>query len=99
MKGFEIGFCISLAKAYCPSKKAGVVTQAAANPNYDSASFSSILERSDRSQLDLVSRLSQEVRTANTTGDIQALRAQVASGEYCPDPMTIAGRMLFLVEE
>ncbi len=46
----------------------------------------------------LVSRLSQEVRTATTTGDIAALRQQVASGEYTPDPMAIAARILFLGE-
>ena len=51
-----------------------------------------------RSHMGLVSRLSQEVRTATTTGDIAALRQQVAAGEYVPDPMAIAARMLFLGE-
>ena len=36
---------------------------------------------------------------ATTTGDIQELHSQVSAGEYRPDPMAIAGRMLFLVEE
>ena len=49
--------------------------------------------------MEMVGRLSQEVRTANTTGDIQELRRKVSAGEYRPDPMAIAGRMLFLVEE
>ncbi|NCE65506.1 flagellar biosynthesis anti-sigma factor FlgM [Pseudoflavonifractor sp. 524-17] len=49
--------------------------------------------------MDMVSRLSQEVRTATTTGDIQALRQAVASGAYKPDPMAIAARILFLGEE
>ena len=49
--------------------------------------------------MDMVGRLSQEVRTANTTGDIQALRQQVSTGTYTPDPMAIAARMLFMVEE
>ena len=49
--------------------------------------------------MEMVSRLSQEVRTANTTGDIQELRREVSAGEYHPDPMAIAGRMLLLVEE
>lgn len=48
--------------------------------------------------MQMVGRLSQEVRTATTTGDIQALRQSVASGEYTPNPMAIAGRMLFLTE-
>ena len=46
----------------------------------------------------LVSRLSQEVRTATTTGDISALRQQVATGQYTPDPASIAARILFLGE-
>lgn len=50
-------------------------------------------------QMEVVSRLSREVRTANTTGDIQELRREVSAGRYSPDPMAIAGRMLFLVEE
>ena len=46
----------------------------------------------------LDSRHSQEVRTSTTTGDIAALRQQVASGTYTPDPMAIAARILFLGE-
>ena len=49
--------------------------------------------------MEMVSRLSREVRTANTTGDIQELRRVVSAGEYRPDPMAIAGRMLLMVEE
>lgn len=50
-------------------------------------------------QMDAVSRISREVRTATTTGDIQELRRAVSAGEYTPDPMAIAGRILLLVEE
>jgi len=49
--------------------------------------------------MEMVSRLSREVRTANTTGDIQELHREVSAGEYTPDPAAIAARMLFLVEE
>ena len=52
----------------------------------------------DNRFMGLVSKLSQEVRTATTTGDIQTLRQSVSSGEYTPDPAAIAGRMLFLTE-
>lgn len=88
-----------VSKAYYSNKKHGAAAQAATNHNYDSATFSSLPEGQGRFQMDLVSRLSQEVRTINTTGDIQALRSEVASGEYTPDPMAIAGRILFLTEE
>ena len=64
--------------------------------NYDSVTLSASTQ--DSRFLGLVSRLSQEVRTATTTGDVAALRQQVASGQYTPDPMAIAGRILFFGE-
>ena len=48
-------------------------------------------------QKNMVSRISQEVRTATTTGDIQALKQEVAAGEYVPNPMEIADKILFMV--
>lgn len=65
--------------------------------NYDSVTLSTPTQDS-RFHMDLVSRLSQEVRTATTTGDIAALRQQVADGQYTPDPMSIAARILLLGE-
>ncbi len=64
--------------------------------NYDSVTLSA--SGQDSGFLNLVSQLSREVRTATTTGDIASLRQQVASGEYVPDPMAIAARILFLGE-
>lgn len=63
---------------------------------YDSVTISA--PGQDSRFLGLVGKLSQEVRAATTTGDITALRQQVASGEYVPDPAAIAARMLFLGE-
>ena len=48
---------------------------------------------------DLAASLSQQVRTFNTTGKIQDLRGQVASGEYRPDARETAARMLLLSED
>ena len=48
---------------------------------------------------DLAASLSQQVRTLNTTGKIQELRNQVASGTYRPDARETAARMLLLAEE
>ena len=62
--------------------------------NYDSVTLST----STDSFKELVGRLSQEVRTATTTGDIRTLHQQVASGTYKPDASAIAARMLFLGE-
>ena len=64
---------------------------------YDSVTLST-LNDSASSFKEMVGRLSQEVRTTTTTGDIRALRQQVASGTYKPDASAIAARMLFLGE-
>lgn len=85
-------------KAYYPAQKRGTPSQPASGHNYDSADFSVPAGRRSF-QMEMVSRLSREVRTANTTGDIQELRRKVSAGEYRPDPMAIAGRMMLLVEE
>ena len=47
---------------------------------------------------EMAARLSQQVRTYNTTGKIQDLRDQVASGTYRPDARETAARMLLLSE-
>lgn len=46
----------------------------------------------------LAASLSQQVRTHNTTGKIQELRGQVASGEYRPDARETAARILLMSE-
>ncbi len=47
----------------------------------------------------LTSRLTQEVRASATPGRLSVLSEQVASGQYKPDAMSIAKRMLLLAEE
>ena len=64
--------------------------------NYDSVTLS--VPGQDNRFMGLVSKLSQEVRTATTTGDITALRQQVADHTYTPDPSAIAARILLLGE-
>ncbi|MEG1684179.1 MAG: hypothetical protein RR295_10120, partial [Oscillospiraceae bacterium] len=49
-----------------------------------------------RFQLELVSRLSREVRAIASTGDIQALHRRVSGGSYHPDAMETAARMLLM---
>ena len=88
---------IGRTKTYYPSKRRGALSQAV-SPNFDSASFSAPAGRRSF-QMEMVGRLAQEVRTANTTGDILELKREVSAGEYSADPMAIAGRMLFLVED
>ena len=89
---------IGPAKVY--QTKTGQKERAKVGPGgnqFDSVTISAPSQDS-RFHMGLVSRLSQEVRTATTTGDITALRQQVASGSYVPDPMAIAARILVLGE-
>ena len=48
---------------------------------------------------ELAARLSQQVRTTNTTGKIQELRQAVRSGSYQIDARETAARMLLLEGE
>ena len=49
--------------------------------------------------LELKSRLSREVRVASSSGSaVAALRDQIQSGAYQPDPAAIARKMLLLEE-
>ena len=66
----------------------------------ESGNFDSVtLSTSTDSFKEIIGRLTQEVRTTTTTGDIRVLRQQVASGTYKPDASAIAARMLFFGED
>lgn len=84
--------------AYYSLPTHGSTTNTSASHSYDSASFSAIAEGESRLQLDAVSRIANDVRTATTTGRIQELRQAVSSGEYRADPVEIAKKMMLLVE-
>lgn len=55
-------------------------------------------EGEDPVKMELQSKLSQEVRTATTTGTLSALRQEVQSGQYQVDPNSIAKKLLLLGE-
>ena len=86
-------------KAYRTSAEREVRTAVPSSQSkYDSVTLTSAFKGESRFPMDLVSRLSQEVRTATTTGDIHTHRQEVAADRYTPNPMAIAGRILFLGE-
>ena len=88
---------VGLPKVYGAKAGRGARTQISpGSSNYDSVTLSAPWQ--DNRFMGLVSRLSQEVRTATTTGDIAALRQQVADHTYTPDPSAIAARILLLGE-
>lgn len=75
---------------------------AAAPAAYAGESFDKVTlsarEGEDSRKLELQSKLSQEVRTATTTGTLANLRQQVQAGEYRVDASSIAKKMLLLGE-
>ena len=81
-----------------PSSTSCGAPAAHAPQKYDSDSFSERAEAPDSFFMNLVSRISQDVRTATTTADIRELHQAVQSGTYTPDPHAIASRMLFFAE-
>jgi len=50
-------------------------------------------------EMELKSKITQEVRAAATPGRLSALSQQIQDGIYEPDAMSIARRMLLLAED
>ena len=48
---------------------------------------------------ELAGRVSQQVRLRHTTGELDAIRAQIQNGTYHSDASEIAARMLLIREE
>lgn len=78
-------------------RTAGTRRALAQGAKYDQITLSAGREEAPAFR-DMAASLSQQVRTLNTTGRIQELRRQVASGEYRPDARETAARMLLLSE-
>ena len=76
---------------------AGAKRARAAESSFDHISLSAGQETAPAFRA-MAAVLSQQVRTYNTTGKIQDLRSQVASGEYRPDARETAARMLLMSE-
>ena len=89
---------ITTAGGVCPSgaKRARAAASGVDN-SFDQITLSAG-QAASPSFRDLAASLSQQVRTYNTTGKIQDLRNQVASGTYRPDARETAARMLLLPE-
>lgn len=66
--------------------------------HYDQITLSTRPEQENGSFREMVADLSRQVRTVNTTGKIQELRRQVASGQYRPDARETAARILLMAE-
>lgn len=67
--------------------------------NYDQVQFSSRLDETEKRMKDLVSQISQQVRTRPTLHEMDTLKTQFQSGALQPDCHEIAARMLLLRED
>ena len=77
-------------------RSSGVLGGHSTEGSFDQITLSAATDRNAFRQM--VSDLAYQVRTHNTTGKIQQLRRQVSAGEYRPDAMETAARMLLLGE-
>lgn len=86
-------------KLYSPRTKGSKSAQVqdTTKARFDSVTLSGGPRTSFAAQL--TGRLSQEVRVNATPSRITSLKEQVAAGEYQPDPVSIARRMLLLPED
>lgn len=50
-------------------------------------------------EMELRGKITQDVRTATSSGMIAAVREEIQSGTYQPDPVAIARKMLLIEEE
>ena len=81
------------------ARKSDAPGGAPAGQRYDQVEFSSQLGETEKRVRETVSRLSREIRSRDTTQEVERLQQQVASGEYQPSARDIAARMLLLREE
>lgn len=80
------------------ARVSGTMRARGAESSFDQITLSADQEASPVFR-DLAASLSRQVRTFNTTGKIQELRNQVASGAYRPDARETASRMLLMLED
>lgn len=69
-------------------------TAAESGRQFDQVELSPELSGESRFQKELAVRLVQEVRAANTTGNIQKISEEIRTRTYRVDPAEIAARML-----
>lgn len=74
------------------------VQRGGANRRFDSVMISNGDGRRGSFEMELRGRISREVRTSTSSGQVAALREQVRSGAYRIDAKEIAQKMLLLEE-
>jgi negative regulator of flagellin synthesis FlgM len=78
------------------ASSAAKLQRSGANRRFDSIMLSGGDGKRSSFEMELRSKVSQEVRTATTSGQVAALREQVQSGTYRVDAREIAKKMLLM---
>ncbi len=69
-----------------------------ASHRFDKVTISGAETGHDSFEMQLTSRISQDVRAATTTGSLSSLRQEIEAGAYQLDPSVIARKILFFGE-
>ncbi|MBE7005196.1 MAG: flagellar biosynthesis anti-sigma factor FlgM [Ruminococcaceae bacterium] len=97
ISGANVSAAETAARAYQAQSGAAKLQRNESNRRFDSVTLSEDGVRGSF-EMELRSKLSQEVRTATSSGQVAALREQVRNGTYQVDAREIARKMLLLGE-
>ena len=97
ISGANVSAAETAARVYQGQSGAAKLQKGEANRRFDSVTLSEGGIRGSF-EMELRGRLSQEVRTATSSGPVAALREQVKNGTYQIDAREIAKKMLLLEE-
>lgn len=99
ISGANITAAEAAARAYQAQAGGAAKTQRGdASRRFDSIMLSTVDGKRSSFEMELRGKISQEVRTATSSGQVAALREQVQSGTYQVDTREIAKKMLLMGE-
>jgi len=98
ISGANISSAEMAARVYQSQASAVKTQRGGISRRFDSVMLSTAEGTRSTYEMDLRGKLSQEVRTATSSGQVAALREQVRSGTYQVDARELAKKMLLLGE-
>ena len=98
ISGANISAAEMAARVYQSQAGAAKMQRGGAVRRFDSVMLSTTEGARSSYEMDLRGKISQEVRTATSSGQVAALREQVRNGTYQVDARALAKKMLLLDE-
>lgn len=96
ISGANFSAAAEAARVYQSQSSAAKLQRSDAGRRFDSILLSTGERARSSYELELRGKISQEVRTATSSGQVAALREQVQSGTYQVDAREIAKKMLLM---